>query len=127
MVLKIHSDASYLSESKDRSRIGGHFFMGNLPDRSPDNNGAILQSSIILRNVVASAAEAEYGALFENMRTSVGIRTTLEELGHGQPPTPVCTDNSTAEGISNKRIKKKKQGYGYEVSLDPRQSISESI
>jgi hypothetical protein len=29
MQLKIHSDASYLSESKDKSRIGGYFYLGN--------------------------------------------------------------------------------------------------
>ena len=29
MVLAIHSDASYLSEAKARSRAGGHFFMSN--------------------------------------------------------------------------------------------------
>ena len=27
MVLEVHSDASYLSESKARSQAGGHFFM----------------------------------------------------------------------------------------------------
>jgi hypothetical protein len=31
MVLNIHSDASYLSEPKARSRACGHFFMGALP------------------------------------------------------------------------------------------------
>ena len=37
MVLAIHSDASYLSESKARSRAGGHWFMaGN--EEIPANN-----------------------------------------------------------------------------------------
>ena len=41
MVLAIHSDASYLSEPKARSRAGGHFFMSS--DRQvPPNNGAVL-------------------------------------------------------------------------------------
>ena len=31
MVLKIHSDASYLSKRNARSRACGHFFMGALP------------------------------------------------------------------------------------------------
>ena len=43
MVLSAHSDASYLSESKTRSRAGGHFFMSN-KDAIPSNNGAILMS-----------------------------------------------------------------------------------
>ncbi len=31
MVMNIHSDASYLSETKARSRACGHFFMGWMP------------------------------------------------------------------------------------------------
>ena len=31
MVLNIHSDASYLSEPRARSRLGGTYFMGSLP------------------------------------------------------------------------------------------------
>ena len=43
MILHIHSDASYLSEPKARSRVGGYFYLGN-HDEPPDNlkpNGAI--------------------------------------------------------------------------------------
>ena len=43
MVLAAHSNASYLSESKTRSRAGGHFFKSN-EDAIPSNNGAILMS-----------------------------------------------------------------------------------
>jgi hypothetical protein len=38
MVLNVHSDASYLSETKAHSRACGHFFMGWLPkDRTQSN------------------------------------------------------------------------------------------
>ena len=41
MVIAIHSDASYLSEPKARSRAGAHFFMSS--DRQmPPNNGLVL-------------------------------------------------------------------------------------
>eukprot|EP00957_Ditylum_brightwellii_P093770 7139809-Ditylum_brightwellii.AAC.1 len=33
------------------------------------------------------------------------LRTALAEMGHQQPPTPICTDNSTADGIINKKLK----------------------
>ena len=36
------------------------------------------------------------------------IRTTLEELGHPQPPTPVQVDNTTAHGFVNDTIKIKR-------------------
>ena len=61
----------------------------------------------ILRNIMASAAEAEYGALFLNGQAAVPIRTTLIEMHHPQPPTLIQVDNSTAVGIANKSIKQK--------------------
>ena len=35
------------------------------------------------------------------------MRTTLEELDHPQPPTPIRTDNSTTDEIMNKTIKQR--------------------
>jgi hypothetical protein len=88
MVLAIHSNASYLSKPKARSRAGGHMFMaGN--EEIPFNNGAVLNISQIIRAVMLSAAEAELGALFINAKTTVSIRQTLIELGHPQPRTPM--------------------------------------
>jgi len=60
MVMNVHSDASYLSESEARSRACGHFFMGWPPkDGDPIHlNGAFFTLCAILCFVVASAAEA---------------------------------------------------------------------
>ena len=41
MVLAVHSDASYLTEPKSRSRAGGPFFLSK-GIREPENNGAVL-------------------------------------------------------------------------------------
>ena len=49
--------------------------------------------------MVASVAEAEVGGLFHNGQTAVPQRIKLHELGFTQPPTPMKTDNSAAEGI----------------------------
>ena len=49
--------------------------------------------------MVASAAKAELGELFHNGQKSVPLRITLKELDFYQPPTPIKTDNSTAECI----------------------------
>ena len=57
---------------------------------------------------MASAAEAEYGALFLNGQAAVPIRTTLTEMHNHQPPTPIQVDNSTAVGIAHKSIKQKR-------------------
>ena len=57
---------------------------------------------------MASAAEAEYRALFRNGQAAVPIRTTLIEMHHPQPPTPIQVDNSNAVGIANNSIKQKR-------------------
>ena len=88
MILHIHSDASYNSEAKARSRAGGHFYLGNTTSVHPTmhNNVAILNTYIIMHNVMASASEAECGTLFNNTKEAVYLRTTLHKTGHHQPP-----------------------------------------
>jgi hypothetical protein len=108
MILKIHSDASYLSEPRARSRAAGHFYMGNKGSNEDTNNGSILATTQVMKAVLASASEAEIGALFENCKRGTILRTTLNEMGHPQPTTPVQTDNSTACGIANANIKQQR-------------------
>ncbi len=68
-------------------------------------NGAFFMLCTILCFVVASAAEAELGALFMNCKEGIIFWLTLEELGHPQPRTPVHCDNATAVGIANNTVK----------------------
>jgi hypothetical protein len=109
MILHIHRDTSYLSEIEAKSRAGGFFYMGN--NNKNDKiltNRAILIVSKVLKHVMSSAAEAEIGAVFINAKEGAVLRTTLEELGHKHPPTPMETDNTTATGYSNGTIKHKR-------------------
>jgi hypothetical protein len=62
----------------------------------------------IINNMVASAAESEVGACFQNAQSGAPLRITLIEFGHKQPVTPLRTDNSTAFGILNEIIKQKR-------------------
>ncbi len=107
MIMNIHSDASYLLESKARSRACGHFFMGWAPvdDQPIKLNGAFYTNTVILKFIVVSAAEAERGALFHNCQDGIIFQQTLSDMGHPQPKTPVHCDNATAVGISNNTIK----------------------
>ena len=117
MVLYVHSDASYLSEPNARSRAGGHFYLSQKrehPDKPPTKdellpppNGPLHTVCNILSNVMASAAEAETGAVFVNAQDSTPIRQTLLDMGHPQLPMTIQTDNSCAEGIINQTIKQK--------------------
>ena len=100
MILAVHTDASYLSELGGKSRAAGHFYLTNKNDED-FNNGAILTLSSIIKHVMSSASEAELAALYYGCKQAAPIRVTLEEMGHPQPaPTPVTTDNITAQGLT---------------------------
>ena len=103
MILAVHSDASYLSESKALSIVGGQFYCtSDMED--PPNNGAVINVAKILGAVMSSTSEAELGALYVNVREAVPMRHLLEEMGHKQPKTPIKTDNSMACGVVNSTI-----------------------
>ena len=110
MILNVHSDTSYQSVAKGRSRAGGYFFPGSLPtDGKPIQlNGNIMITCKILKLVASSAAEAELGALFVNTKEAKILRLTLQELGHSQPQTPIHVDNTIVIGIVNNTIKRQR-------------------
>ena len=110
MTLTIISDASYLSVSLARSRLGGYFYLSEKADTSPDRppaprNGAALVVSNIIKNVVGSATEAEIAGCYHNGREGCPIQVTLEEMGWKQGTTQITTDNEVAEGFANDAIK----------------------
>jgi len=107
MVLAVHSNASYLNEENAQSRAGGHHFLSE-NEPLPPNNGAIHNVAEIIKGVMSSAAEAELGAMYINARKAIEERIILQEIGHEQPATPIQVDNSTAEGIINKRVQPKR-------------------
>jgi hypothetical protein len=106
MALQIHSNASYLSVAKGRSQAGRHLYFGTAAKSTKPmlNNGAVLTISGILKHVMSSAAEAYVAGLFVNAKEGEILRTTLDEMGYPQEPTPIQTDNSTASGIANDTI-----------------------
>jgi hypothetical protein len=108
MILHIHIDASYLSVSNARSRLGGLFLCGDKSPQEDTLNGSIINVASVIKNVVASAAESEVGACLQNAQSGAPLRVTLAELGHIQPPTPLFTYISTAFGILNETIKQKR-------------------
>jgi hypothetical protein len=106
MILSAHSNTGYCNEKKARSQAGGHFILSN-NDPFPPNNGAILTTATIIKNEMSSVAEVELGALYINAKEAVYLRQLLLEIGHPQPPTPIQTDNMTAEGVINNTIQSK--------------------
>ena len=113
--LAIHSEASYLSVAQARIRASGIHFLSKVPpDPSnpeyfvPTTKGILLAVWKIMRNIMASSAEAKYGTIFVNAQTAVHIRTTLSEMGWKQVPTDIQLYNSTSVGIATKEFCQKK-------------------
>jgi hypothetical protein len=109
MVLAGHSNTSYLSKSKARSRAGGHFFMSNNTAKPP-NNSAILTIAQIIKVIMSLAAEVKVRALYINCREAIPTCRTLEFMGHPKALAPMQTDNTTALGTINNNVIKKLKG-----------------
>jgi hypothetical protein len=107
MILTIHSDASYLSESEAWSRVGGIFYLSSpyQPNTPVATNGAIHITSVIVKHIMALAARAKLDRLFYNAQEACSFRTTLEELSYPQSPTAIQSDNKCANGIANDTVK----------------------
>ena len=84
--------------------------MGSLPrEGEPIHiNCNIAVTCAILKIVASSAAEVELGALFLNTEEAQIVRLILAELGYPMPQTPIHIDNTTAVGIVNSTIKRKR-------------------
>jgi hypothetical protein len=108
MILYCESDAAYLTEPQARSRSGGYHYLGNRPGHPLMHNGPVLTISKVIKAVMSAASEAEAGSLFINGKEVTVLRTSLEEIGHVQPATPIATDNSTASGIMNRTVKQQR-------------------
>ncbi len=80
MILNVHSNASYLSETNAHSCTSGQFFMGwKLDAKRPIKlYEAFFALCAILQFFVASTAEAELGALFLNCKQATIFQLMLE-------------------------------------------------
>ena len=112
MQLAVHSDESYLSEPKARSRSAGFSTCGPIiyqPDSSSNSvNGPIRTTTTVIPTVVSSATEASYAALFINAQNATIDRQTLADLGHPQQSTILTYDNHPAGSIANRTAKVKR-------------------
>ena len=106
MLYKIDSNAAYLVCSDARSRAGGYHYLGNANNNL--FNWPIYILATIIKNVIASAAEAEVAGLFMNANKAIPIRHTLIVMGHPQPPKPLKIDNTTVQGILTGKFRQKR-------------------
>ena len=110
MVLRILSDASFLSRPNAGSVAGSFHFLGNRSDQDfldlflnhPDSF-----HSTRIPVVCSFVAEAEYGGAFASARIATDEREIVKNLGHPQPPTTIYCDNEVAVGLANDTVKAK--------------------
>jgi hypothetical protein len=106
MILRVLSDASYLSRPNAGSEAGSYHFLDSTLDDSWVNHPISVHSKKF--PVVCSfVAETEYAGVFAAARIATDERTILENFGHPHPPTPLYCDNECAVGIANSSVTQK--------------------
>jgi hypothetical protein len=103
MLLRLWSDASYLSRPKAGSVSGSHHSLGRY-DQPTFVNAPISCSSYRIPVICSSVQEAEYGSLFAAAKIALEERRILHDLGYPQPPTTILCDNEFAVGLANDTI-----------------------
>ncbi len=110
MQLYAESDASFNSETKGRSRIGGIFHLGSYEDGKP-NSSPIETLSKIADSVPDAASEAEYVGIHHVAKRGIYIRNILMQAGFKQKELIIHTDNAAAQGLSNDVIHDRKSKH----------------
>ena len=103
MSLAAHADSGFNNESRSRSRADAHIYLFEV-DARPRWNEAVIAFTAIMKNVMASDAEAELGAIYECARAMLPLRQALTKKGWPQGNSSIQTDNSTANGVFNNTI-----------------------
>jgi hypothetical protein len=133
MILYIHSDASYLSEPKAHSRVGGYFYLGD-PDEPADNpkpNGPIHIDSHIIKTSwqqppkpksEPSSTTARKGptCLHENNPTGTKPRTNRTHPSHHRQLHSRWIRQPTHQDQAI-------QSNGHAILLDPGQSQTRPV
>ena len=70
MILRVHSDDSYLSVTKAHSRVGGYNYL-SVDSKYPPDNGPIHNVCKIITNFMALSSEEEIGESFINTQDAV--------------------------------------------------------
>ena len=106
MILHTNSNAAYLVAKNTCSRAGGYHYCGNKVGIKFNRPIHVLAK--IIKNVMASAMEADIAALYINAQRIMDFQTDLIDMGHPLPPTVLCTDSKTACGIITGTMKQKR-------------------
>ena len=117
MILECHSDVSYLSETKARIQTGGNLFL-SYNNKTPRNNGEVLNISLIIKVVINFDIEAESRAIYINACEVAPKIISLNEIGHPQQRTPMKTNNLSAHSVVMKNINPRRKSLWTYISTD---------
>ena len=107
MILGVESNAAHSVASEARSRAGSCHCLST-KDGTLFNEPVLILAKVI-KNVMASAAKSEIGALHMNGQEAAGVQNALTAMGCPQPaPTPMKTDDSAANDIINNAMKQER-------------------
>jgi len=106
MILRVHSDASYLNRPKSGSTAGGFHYLGTSDPTF--YNGPVFCHCTRIPVCCAAVSEAEYAGVFCNGQVVVDERTILSSLGHPQHTTTIFCDNECAVGLAEMTVRPKK-------------------
>ena len=106
MHLWIHSDASYIDESKACYHNSGFFYLYDIQktpikpnDPRPKLNAPVLVNNKIINTVMSSIQESETGSGFIKKKYAAPLHNSLHEMGDIQCPPPIQFDNIVTNGI----------------------------
>jgi hypothetical protein len=123
MILTIHRDASYFSESESRSRVGGIFYLSSPyhPDTPVATTGAVRITSVFVKNVMAC-------------RTLLQCSRSLQLLSHhGRTRPSTASKSHTNRQRMRQRHRQRHsqttslQSHGHALLLDPRPLSSRTV
>ena len=103
MLLKVLTDASFLSRPKAGSVAASFHYLG-LHNQPQFVQHPISAHSTRIPVVCSFVGEAEYAGIFAAARLALTERNILHDMGYPQPPTPIYCDNECAVGLSNDSI-----------------------
>ena len=107
----MHVGGAYLVENNANNKAGGYYFLSNFVKKIAlvdlKLNGPVHTLCKILKNDVASTAEYEIAAVFENGQDATVMRRTLIEMDHQQPPIPIQIDNIAENSLIKRTLKQK--------------------
>ena len=98
MILRVHSEASYLSVTKARSREGGYHYLSNNSEDPPNwTHSQRIQNHDKYHGV---GSRGRNWGIIVNTQDSVPERSTLIEMGHPKTPKIIQVENTTANKSS---------------------------